>query len=112
MAEMNHSLNTKIVLYWLGTQMCVCVYNNNNNNNNKSKPYSSFPIVYACLLAGLPGVSVGQNLYWNSASFDPVDGVLAWESEKAQFVYEGSNDGHAVGHYTEVKKTNKQFENQ
>ncbi|XP_041352054.1 cell wall protein PRY3-like [Gigantopelta aegis] len=49
---------------------------------------------------GLPGSKVGQNIHFSSNTFDPVDGVVSWENEKADFTYNTAN--YRTGHYSEM----------
>ena len=55
-----------------------------------------------CLLTGLPGTSIGQNIYFSSSTIDPVAGINVWESEKVNFNFGASNVLEDVGHYTQV----------
>ena len=49
------------------------------------------------------GISVGQNLAWGYYSFDAA--IQAWFDEVVDFRYgQGSINGKAVGHYTQVSK--------
>ncbi|XP_041350891.1 cysteine-rich venom protein-like [Gigantopelta aegis] len=51
---------------------------------------------------GLPGSTVGQNIYFRSNTFDPVAGVVSWEDEKADFTYNTANTFSLTGHYSEM----------